>query len=195
MQEKEKKIWLIVGLGNIGRTYARTWHNLGFLAIDQLAQTYKIECNQKKFKGVYGAGEIEGQKVYLLYPQTMMNLSGEAIQSLASYFKIPPQQVIVFYDDLDLPLGKIRLREKGSAGTHNGMRSVVKHLGTEQFPRFRLGMGSKPEHLDLVDFVVMNIPKAQEDEVEKMLKKACEALVVYLREDLDKAHKFLNEAA
>lgn len=193
MQIKEKKTWLLVGLGNIGRAYARTWHNLGFLALEKLAQKHHIDCQQKKFKGIYGKGEIAGQEVYLLYPQTMMNLSGEAVQALAAYFKIPPSQIIVFYDDLDLPCGKIRFREKGSAGTHNGMRSVLKHLGTEHFPRIRLGMGKKPEEIALVDFVLMKIPSSKESEVEKMLDQACEAVEIYLRSDLDKVHKFLNE--
>lgn len=193
MEQTEKKTWLIAGLGNPGRTYAKTWHNLGFLALDVLAKKHNIVCQQKKFKGIYGMGEIAGHKVILLYPQTLMNLSGEAVQSLSAYFKIPTQNIVILYDDLDLPLGKIRLREKGSAGTHNGMRSIVKTLGTQDFPRLRLGMGEKPDEVELVDFVLMNISKDKEPAVQTMLEKACAVLEVYLQSNLDHANKFLNE--
>src|SRR5690606_38026978 len=137
--------WLLVGLGNPGTKYARTWHNCGFLALDYLAERYGIKVNKLRFKGVYGQGQIEGKKVYLLKPETYMNNSGESVRQAMDYLKIPPERVAVFYDDIDIDLGQMRIREKGGAGSHNGMKSLLQHMGSRDFPRYRIGIGPQPK--------------------------------------------------
>ena len=144
--------FIIVGLGNPGPKYENTRHNLGFLTLDHLAEENDISVSRIKFKSLTGAGNIAGHKVVLVKPQTYMNLSGEAVREAVSFYKIPPEHLIVIYDDLDIPTGSIRIRRFGSAGTHNGMRSVVQQLGTDRFPRIRVGIGSGRTE-ELISFV------------------------------------------
>jgi peptidyl-tRNA hydrolase, PTH1 family len=152
-------MWLVAGLGNPGREYERNWHNLGYLVVDYLAQKHRIPTNRIKFKGLFGLGEIDSTRVLLLKPSTFMNQSGESIRSAASFYKIPKERILLLYDDVDIHCGRIRIRRQGSAGTHNGMRSVISHLDTDQFPRIRLGSGPLPDHTDLIRYVLSDIPE------------------------------------
>lgn len=142
-------MYIIAGLGNPGGKYEKTKHNMGFQVIDLLADKYHIEMNQKKHKAICGTGIIEGVKVLLLKPQTFMNLSGESIRDAVDFYKIDPEtEFIVIYDDISLPPGHLRIRKKGSAGGHNGIKNIIQHLGTQVFPRIRVGVGEKPEGWD-----------------------------------------------
>ena len=169
-------MWLVAGLGNPGTRYYKTWHNMGFLAIDLLAEKTGITIGKSKFDGEYGKGRIAGQDVILLKPFTYMNNSGISVAACAKFFKIEPKNIIVVYDDIDIARGKIRVRTKGSAGTHNGMRSIIEHLGTNEFPRVRIGTGPVPENWDLVDYVLSNVPEEQRMEVFDSFGTACDAV-------------------
>ena len=155
-------MWLIAGLGNPGERYTFTWHNCGFMVLEVLAQRNRIAVSRSKFKGLWGQGYIGDEKVILLRPQTYMNLSGESVRECAQFFKIPFDRILVIYDDIDIPKGTSRYREQGSAGTHNGMRSVVECLGTESFPRIRIGCGPAPAEWDLADYVLSDIRKEEQ---------------------------------
>ncbi|MCQ2559897.1 MAG: aminoacyl-tRNA hydrolase, partial [Clostridia bacterium] len=147
------KKFLIVGLGNPGSAYSLTRHNVGFRLIDILSREWQIEVKQNKFKGQYGIGQAEGQKVILLKPQTFMNLSGESVVPFLNWYQVPQENLIVIYDDLDLPLGKIRIRAKGSSGGHNGLKSIIAQLGSQEFSRVRVGIG-KSEQIETVNWVL-----------------------------------------
>ena len=168
--------WLIAGLGNPGKEYAYTWHNMGFLAVELLAEHNGISLAKNKFDARYGKGRIEGCDVIIMEPLTFMNNSGISVAAASKFFKIPADHVIVVYDDIDIARGKIRVRDKGSAGTHNGMKSVIAHMGTEEFPRVRIGTGPVPEHWDLVDYVLSEVPKDQRQEVFDTFESACDAV-------------------
>lgn len=144
---------LIVGLGNPGKEYEQTRHNSGFMVMDAIADQLNIEMNQNKFKALVGKGNVNGQSVLLMKPQTYMNLSGEAVRSAIDFFHIDVEDILVIYDDLDLPVGKIRLREKGSAGGQNGMKNIIAHLHTQEFNRIRVGIGKDPR-IPVVDYVL-----------------------------------------
>lgn len=146
-------MYLIVGLGNIGGQYELSRHNIGFMAVDHLADKYQIEINKDKFKGKYGQGSIEGEKVILLKPSTYMNLSGECVQPFMHYFDIAPQNLIVIHDDVDFLPAQIRIRKKGSGGTHNGMKNIIQMIGTTDFPRIRIGVGND-KRMDLANYVL-----------------------------------------
>lgn len=135
-------MYIIAGLGNPGKKYENTRHNMGFTAIDLLAEKFGIKVNKLRFKALTGEGRIAGQKVLLIKPQTYMNLSGESVRMALDYYKEPPENLIVIYDDIDIPTGSIRIRKKGSAGTHNGMRNILYQIQSEDFPRIRVGIGS-----------------------------------------------------
>ena len=155
-------MWMIVGLGNPGREYARTRHNVGFDVIDVLSETLHIPVNRLTMHGQVGEGFVGGEKVMLVKPQTYMNLSGQCVSEMVSFYKVPMERLLVIYDDIDLPLGKLRLRLSGSAGTHNGMRSVIGLLGRQDFPRLRVGVGSKPEGWELADWVLSHYATEEE---------------------------------
>lgn len=184
--------YLLVGLGNPGVKYARTWHNCGFLAIDYLAQHYGIKVNKVRFKGVYGQGLIEGHKVYLLKPETYMNNSGESVREAMDYFKIAVDRVVVFYDDIDFPTGQLRIREQGGPGTHNGMKSVVQHLGSRGFPRFRIGIGPQPKEQDIISYVMSAIPDRAKPALESVMKRIVEAVSYLVTSDIQMAMNRLN---
>ena len=167
--------WLIAGLGNPGNKYAYNWHNCGFLALDLLAQRNNVRIERTQFHSPFGKGKIGGHDVFLMKPQTYMNNSGEAVGPFAAYYKIDPSHVIVVYDDIDINVGTIRVRSKGSAGTHNGMKSVIAHLGTQEFPRVRIGTGPVPEHKDLISFVLEDVPKDLRQTVFDSFEEACKA--------------------
>ncbi len=175
-----KTMKLIVGLGNPGAQYDKTRHNVGFDVIDRCAELFKIEVSEKKWKGVFGSTVIGGEKVFLLKPLTYMNLSGESVRPLLDYYNMTNDDLLVIYDDLDLPVGKIRLRQKGSPGGHNGMKSIIAHLGTNEFKRIRVGIDRPAPGIPITNYV---LGKFTPDEKEPILEaieqsaKACEAWI------------------
>ena len=150
---------LIVGLGNPTKEYENTRHNIGFMAIDALSEDYHIPVESLRHKALIGKGAIEGQRVILAKPVTYMNLSGEAVRAISDYYKIPPEDIIIIFDDTTLDVGRMRIRKKGSAGGHNGIKSIIAHLGTMEFPRIKIGIGAKREGQDLADYVLSRFPK------------------------------------
>ncbi|MCT6916505.1 MAG: aminoacyl-tRNA hydrolase [Bacillus wiedmannii] len=171
---------LIVGLGNPGREYELTRHNIGFMAIDELAKRWNISLNEQKFKGVFGAGFVNGEKVILLKPLTYMNLSGESIRPLMDYYKIDVEDFVVMYDDLDIPVGKLRLRMKGSAGGHNGVKSTISHLGTQEFQRIRMGIDRPKNGMKVVDYVLGRFTSEEIPDVSHSIEKAADACEEWL---------------
>lgn len=171
---------LIVGLGNPGREYELTRHNIGFMAIDELAKRWNISLNEQKFKGVFGAGFVNGEKVILLKPLTYMNLSGESIRPLMDYYKIDVEDFVVLYDDLDIPVGKLRLRMKGSAGGHNGVKSTISHLGTQEFQRIRMGIDRPKNGMKVVDYVLGRFTSEEIPDVGHSIEKAADACEEWL---------------
>lgn len=184
------EMWLIVGLGNPGLRYKNTWHNLGFMVVDRLAKQSGLTIKRPRFLGKVAEGSVDGVRVCLLKPYTYMNVSGQSVQAAASYLRIPPERVVVICDDLDLAIGKIRIRGQGSAGSHNGLRSVQQHLG-QDYVRLRLGMGPRPEG-DLRDVVLDKIAKAKQGEVDAMLERATACLRTLLNDGLEKAQQLYN---
>ncbi len=185
-------MYLIVGLGNPGDKYAGTRHNMGFDTIDVLADKYFISVSQKEKRALVGKGMIEGNKVILVKPQTFMNLSGESVGPLADYYGCAPEEIIVIYDDICLEPGQLRVRGKGSAGGHNGMKSLISHLGTQEFPRVRVGVGAKPPKMDLADFVLSHFPKDQQDAAKEGVQQAAEAVREILVSGLERAQNLYN---
>ncbi len=172
---------LIVGLGNPGKQYEQTRHNIGFAVIDALASQWSIPLTQSKFKGLYGVGVYNGEKVLLLKPLTYMNLSGESIRAVMDYYQIDMEDLLVIYDDLDLPVGKIRLRQKGSPGGHNGIKSTVAHLGTQQFNRIRIGIDRPaPGTISVPDYVLGRFRKEEGVPTQEAVSKSAEACTVWL---------------
>jgi peptidyl-tRNA hydrolase, PTH1 family len=171
---------LIVGLGNPGKQYEQTRHNIGFEVIDALSSTFNIPLNQSKFKGLYGIGFHNGEKVILLKPLTYMNLSGESIRAVMDYYEIELEDLLIIYDDLDLPVGKIRLRPKGSPGGHNGIKSTVAHLGTQQFNRIRIGIDRPQAGMSVPDYVLGRFRPEEKTFTEDAVKKSAEACTAWL---------------
>jgi peptidyl-tRNA hydrolase, PTH1 family len=177
-REEVGKLKLIVGLGNPGKQYEHTRHNIGFEVIDELSRQFSIPLDQSKFKGLYGIGFHKGEKILLLKPLTYMNLSGESIRAVMDYYQIDVEDLVVIYDDLDLPVGKIRLRQKGSPGGHNGIKSTVAHLGTQQFNRIRIGIDRPEKGMSVPDYVLGRFRKdelATQGDAVKKSASACEA--------------------
>jgi len=185
-------MYLIVGLGNIGKEYEGTRHNIGFEVIDYLCKEHNIQINKTKFKADYTKTRLAGEEVFLVKPRTYMNLSGESVKLFRDYFKIEDENIFIIYDDIELPLGKLRIRKSGGPGTHNGMKSIVKELGTRNFPRFRLGVGS-PEHGDLINHVLGRFYDDEKKEVETLIKTAAKAVYDTLDKDIDKAMNMHNK--
>ena len=172
---KSSENWLIVGLGNPGKEYAHTRHNCGFRAVDILADKLSCKIDKSKFQGLYGQTVYNGKKLYLLKPQTYMNLSGRSILQLSAYFSIPPQRIIVMFDDISLIPGRLRIRANGSAGGHNGIKSIIQELGSQEFPRVKIGVGAKPEERDLADWVLSGFTASEEKELVPALENAADA--------------------
>ncbi len=193
MDRMEKSIFLVVGLGNPGREYARSYHNMGYMALDRLSQRLQIPIDRARFHGIYGLGKVAGRPVMLLKPVTYMNLSGDSIIEAARFYKIPPEQILVLYDDIDIPVGKIRIRESGGPGTHNGMRSVVKRLASDRFPRIRIGIGPLPEHFDIVSYVLRPLSDTHVPELSEAIEQTAAAAEVCIREDVMKAMNRFNQ--
>ncbi len=184
-------MYVIAGLGNPGKKYENTRHNMGFITVDQLAIKHDIKVDKLKFKALVGEGRIAGQKVLLVKPQTYMNLSGESIRQVMHFYKLDPEKLIVIYDDIDIELGALRIRKFGSAGTHNGMKSVVYQLQSDHFPRIRIGIGSQKKG-DLVDFVIGGFSKEEVPVLEETVTKAVSAIECILAEDVDIAMNRYN---
>lgn len=176
--------YLIVGLGNPGRSHTFNRHNVGFMAIDRLALRLGIEMRRVQSKAIVGSGRLAERAIILVKPQTFMNLSGESVGALAGFYRIPPAAVLVVYDELDIPFGVIRLREKGGAGGHNGMRSIIQHLGSE-FPRLRLGIGRPPGRMDAAAFVLQDFGRDELPVVSEMLATAGEAIESFVRDGIN----------
>ena len=176
MISKTNESWLIVGLGNPGKDYERTRHNAGFRAIDILADKLGCRIDKGKFQGLYGQTVYGGKKVYLLKPLTYMNLSGRSVLQLSAYFNIPPQRIIVLFDDISLAPGRLRIRADGSAGGHNGIKSIISEVGSQNFPRVKIGVGSKPNpEFDLADWVLSTFSAKEEKDLQFALSNAADA--------------------
>ena len=194
-------MFVIAGLGNPGREYGNTRHNIGFRVIEQIAEKYQISMLERKHKAVIGKGYIDGQKVILVKPLTYMNLSGESVRSIADYYKIEPEDIIIAFDDIDLEVGQLRVRRKGSAGGHNGIKSIIQHLGTNEFPRVKVGVGAKPEGGDLVRHVLgryhifrclKRFSREDEKAMDEVLDLAVEAVELIVTEGVDAAMNRYN---
>ena len=185
--------WLLVGLGNPGDKYDNTRHNVGFAAIDQLAEELRVPVQKLKYRALTQTVELGGAKVLLMKPITYMNLSGEAVGQAARFYKIPPERVLVFSDDVSLPVGKLRIRRSGSAGGHNGLKSIIQHLGTEAFPRIKIGVGGKPHpDYDMADWVLGKFPPEDSKLIDQMVQKAAQAAAYYIKEGPEKAMSLFN---
>lgn len=185
-------MYIIAGLGNPTREYDRTRHNVGFEVIDLLADKLGTTVTEKKHKALYGRGVIGGEKVILAKPQTFMNLSGESIRAIADFYKVEPEHIIVICDDINLPEGRLRIRLKGSAGGHNGLKNIISHLGTQDFPRIRVGVGEKPRGMDLADYVLGHFTKEQQVLMDDAYADAAEAAVMMIETGADKAMNHFN---
>ena len=175
---------LIVGLGNPGKEYEGTRHNCGFMVVDELANKLNTEINQNKFKGLYTKVKYHGEDVILLKPQTYMNLSGESVIAAMNFFKLDKEDIIVIYDDLDMPVGKLRLRKTGSAGGHNGIKNIIAHLSSQDFKRIRVGI-DRHKYMKVVDYVLSRFAKEETVGINQGIDKASDAVLDYLDHDFD----------
>ncbi len=186
-------MYIIAGLGNPTAQYQGTRHNVGFDVIDKLADRYNISVEGRKSRAFVGKGIIEGQKVLLVKPQTFMNLSGESIRGLVDYYKIDPEtELLVVYDDVSLDVGQLRIRKKGSAGGHNGIKNIIAQLDTQVFARIKVGVGEKPKGYDLADYVLGHFSKAEKEMMEDGYDKAIEAIKLFLNDEMDQAMNLYN---
>ena len=185
---KDQETWLIVGLGNPGREYEKTRHNAGWRALDKIAAKLNCKVDKGKFQGLYGQTSYAGCKVLLLKPQTYMNLSGRSVLQLSAFFKVPPQRIIVLFDDISLEPGRLRLRKDGSAGGHNGIKSIIAELGRQDFPRVKIGVGAKPHpDFDLADWVLSTFSAAEEKALEPALDRAADAALCIIDKGISEA--------
>ncbi len=180
--------WLIVGLGNPGDQYENTRHNVGWRALEELAETAGVPVQKLKYKALTNTCTVGGAKVLLMKPITYMNLSGEAVGEAARFFKLPPERILVLSDDVSLPVGRLRIRKSGSAGGHNGLKSIIQHLGTDQFPRVKIGVGGKPHpDYDMADWVLGKFSPEDKKTIDEMVQKAARAAAYYIEAGPDKA--------
>lgn len=193
-REKEENMYIIAGLGNPTKEYQNTRHNIGFDIIDKLADTFSIDVLEKKHKALIGKGVINGNKVILAKPQTYMNLSGESIRALVDYYKVDEEQeLIVIYDDISLDIGQLRIRKKGSAGGHNGIKSILSHLGHDIFVRIKVGVGDKPKGYDLADYVLGRFSAEEQKIMEETAQTAVKAIEKIVAGEIDKAMNSYNK--
>ena len=185
-------MYLIIGLGNPEEEYAKTRHNMGFDTINKISEKYNIKVNKSKFNSLYGTGTIEEEKVILIKPQTYMNLSGEAVRDFMNFYKVISKEIIVIYDDLDIAPGIIKIRKKGGAGTHNGMKSVVSEIKTEDFCRIRIGIGNPIYKNDLLNFILNKIPDEEYKVLQDAQDSACKAVIEILKNGIDSAMNKYN---
>lgn len=187
-------MYIIAGLGNPGKDYKNTRHNIGFDVIDALAEDNRIGMTEKKHKAIIGKGIIAGQKVILVKPQTYMNLSGESVRELIDYYKVDEtEELIVISDDISLDVGQLRIRKKGSAGGHNGLKNIIMHLGHDTFQRVKMGVGEKPKHFDLADYVLGHFSKEERSVMNDSIKDACKAIEMMINDDVDGAMNIYNK--
>lgn len=184
---------LIVGLGNPTREYQATRHNIGFDTVTRICDDYNIRLDLKEHKAICGRGYIGGEKVIVAQPQTYMNLSGESVRALSDYYKIAPEDILVIYDDISLDVGQLRVRKKGSAGGHNGIKNIILHLGTEEFPRIRVGVGDKPKDWDLADYVLGRFSKEEEPLIREAMADASRAVECIFTEGMEAAMNQYNK--
>jgi len=188
----EEEVYIIVGLGNPSKKYEHTRHNVGFEDIDILADRMGIHVDESKHKGLVGRGMLEGQKVVLVKPQTFMNLSGECVRAVADFYKVPEEEIIVIYDDISLEPGQLRIRAKGSAGGHNGIKNIIAHLGTQVFPRVKVGVGEKPRMMDLADYVLSHFTREEQGLMNDAFKEAADAVAMMVSQGIDPAMNKYN---
>ncbi len=185
-------MYLIIGLGNPEAEYSKTRHNMGFNAINKIAEKYEIEMKKTKFNGIYGSGNIEGEKVILVKPQTYMNLSGKCAKEFFEFYKIEKEKMIIIYDDMDVEPGKIKIRKQGSAGSHNGMKSIISEIQTQEFPRIRIGIGRPTHEHDQINYVIGHVPEEELRKLEEGVEKAKEAVIDILQKGMDHAMNKFN---
>lgn len=192
-QKKTAVSWLIVGLGNPGGKYEGTRHNVGFMVVDELASRGRFSVTRAKYHALTATAEVGGQGVLVMKPTTYMNLSGEAVGEAAKFYKVAPDHVLVISDDVDLPLGKLRIRTGGSAGGHNGLKSIIQHLGSDQFPRLKVGVGGKPHpDYDMADWVLSKIQGEDRKVMDESIQRAADAVECLLRDGPQKAMNRFN---
>lgn len=190
---KNTESWLIVGLGNPGAEYEKTRHNCGFRAIDLLAEKLGCKIDRAKFQGLYGQTAYKGKKLFLLKPLTYMNLSGKSVLQLSAYFRVPPQRIIVLFDDISLEPGRLRIRAEGSAGGHNGIKSIIQEIGSQEFPRVKIGVGAKPhQEQDLADWVLSTFSVSEEKALTSALARAAEAALCIIDHGVPEAANRYN---
>ena len=192
LSKPEETAFLIIGLGNPGAEYRQNRHNIGFMVIDQLAQVLSIPLQRVKFKAITGTGKFEGRRVILAKPQTYMNASGESVGPLSRYFKVPLNQLMVLHDDLDIPFGSLRIRPMGGTSGQKGMKSIVEKLGSQDFPRMRIGIGRPPGRMDPADYVLQNFKNDELATRDEVLDTAAAAIKLFILEGLDKAMNTFN---
>ena len=186
-------MFIVVGLGNPGAKYEGTRHNVGFDVIDKIAEEYHISVDTRKHRALIGKGIIDGKKVILAKPQTYMNLSGESIRELVDYYKVDEaSELIIIYDDISLDVGQLRIRKKGSAGGHNGLKSIISHLGHDVFMRIKVGVGEKPKGFDLADYVLGHFKKEEKEKMDEAYRKAVEAVKLAGNGEIDEAMNRFN---
>ena len=189
---KRIRMKAIIGLGNPGMKYAGTRHNIGFDAVTAIADKYNFKINNKRVKGLYADGFIGGEKVLLIQPQTYMNLSGECVREFADFYKLEPEELIIICDDINLDVGHLRIRKKGSAGGHNGLENIIAHLRTKEFPRIRVGVGEKPEGWDLADYVLARFDRNSEPLIREAIGNVVKAVETWLADGIDAAMNRYN---
>ena len=194
-ESKGQEFFCIVGLGNPGRQYEETKHNVGFHVIDKLAKKYDIEVNKFKNKAFVGDGTIKGKRVLLVKPQTYMNLSGESVREIVNFYKIPQERFVVIFDDTSLPCGSVRIREKGSHGGHNGIRNIIDQMGTDEFNRIKVGIGEKPSGWDLADYVLAKFNPDDLPMMEQGMDKAVQGVELMLSRGIKEAANRVNQKA
>ena len=193
MIDKKSESWLIVGLGNPGKEYEKTRHNCGFRAIDLLAKTLGCKIDKAKFQGLYAQATYQGRKLFLLKPMTYMNLSGKSVLQLSAYYQIPPQRIIVLFDDISLEPGRLRIRPDGSAGGHNGIKSIISDLGSQDFPRVKIGVGAKAHaEQDLADWVLSGFSASEEKALASALERAADAALCIMDSGVPEAANRYN---
>ncbi len=193
METMRLPAWLlIVGLGNPGRAYRHNRHNVGFHCLDLLAARWQLSFDKKRARAELALGRVAGQKVILVKPQTFVNLSGEAVGAVARFYRVDPEQILVIYDDLDLPQGATRLRPGGGAGGHNGVRSIIKHLNTQTFPRLRVGIGRPPGRMEPKDYVLQDFGAQEREVMAEVYERAVDAVEVFVQEGIREAMNRFN---
>lgn len=185
-------MYIIIGLGNPSREYEHTRHNIGFDVISHISKDYNIPLDFKKHKAICGKGMIKGEKVVLAQPQTFMNLSGESVRELVDFYKVPNENIIIIYDDISLDVGQLRIRSKGSAGGHNGIKSIIAHLGSQEFPRIKVGVGDKPKGWDLADYVLSRFQGVDAVVIKDAIIKSSAAVESIMKDGLDSAMNLYN---